>query len=176
LVCRAYIQLKSEHPELKMILVPRHCERAPEVGKLLDSMGLTYRLSKPDEHAKADTRIVDVLLANTTGELMNFYGASDIAYVGKSLAGQTGGHNIIEPAIFGKAILHGSHMENFRQVASLFKEAQASVEVEQDDDFLPSLRKLVEDSGEREAMGRRARGLVDRYRGAIERTLNQLEH
>ncbi len=176
LVCRAYIQLKSEHPELKMILVPRHCERAPEVGKLLDSMGLTYRLSKPDEHAKADTRIVDVLLVNTTGELMNFYGASDIAYVGKSLAGQTGGHNIIEPAIFGKAILHGSHMENFRQVASLFKEAQASVEVEQDDDFLPSLRKLVEDSGEREAMGRHARGLVDRYRGAIERTLNQLEH
>ena len=51
LVSRAYFQLKSEHPELKMILVPRHCERAPEVGNLQDSMGLTYRLSKPDEHA-----------------------------------------------------------------------------------------------------------------------------
>ena len=83
---------------------------------------------KGDESGK---ETVDVLLVNTTGELMNYYGAADVAYVGKSLAGQTGGHNIIEPAIFGKAIIHGSHMENFRAVAELFRNAEASVEVVQ---------------------------------------------
>jgi 3-deoxy-D-manno-octulosonic-acid transferase len=174
MVCDAYKNLKAVHPELKMILVPRHCERAEEVGKLLDDRGLTYKLSKPAGEQKSG--VADVLLVNTTGELMNFYGASDIAYVGKSLAGQTGGHNIIEPAIYGKAILHGFHMENFRQVAQLFKDAQASLELQTESEFEPALKKLVEDVTLRAEMGKRARGLVDRYRGAIERTLNQLEH
>ena len=174
MVCDAYKNLKAVHPELKMILVPRHCERAEEVGKLLDDRGLTYKLSKPAGEQKSG--LADVLLVNTTGELMNFYGASDIAYVGKSLAGQTGGHNIIEPAIYGKAILHGFHMENFRQVAQLFKDAQASLELQTESEFEPALKKLVEDETLRAEMGKRARGLVDRYRGAIERTLNQLEH
>ena len=174
LVCDAYKNLKSVHPELKMVLVPRHCERAEEVGKLLDERGLTYKLSKPEGEQKPG--LADVLLVNTTGELMNFYGASDIAYVGKSLAGQTGGHNIIEPAIYGKAILHGLHMENFRQVAQLFKDAQASIELQSEDEFEPALKKLIEDEAFRTEMGKRARGLVDRYRGAIERTLNQLNH
>ncbi len=174
MVCDAYKNLKAVHPELKMILVPRHCERAEEVGKLLDERGLTYKLSKPAGEQKSG--LADVLLVNTTGELMNFYGASDIAYVGKSLAGQTGGHNIIEPAIYVKAILHGFHMENFRQVAQLFKDAQASLELQTESEFEPALKKLVEDETLRAEMGKRARGLVDRYRGAIERTLNQLEH
>ena len=174
MVCDAYKNLKSVHPELKMILVPRHCERADEVSKLLDERGLTYKLSKPEGEQKPG--LADVLLVNTTGELMNFYGASDIAYVGKSLAGQTGGHNIIEPAIYGKAILHGFRMENFRQVAQLFKDAQASMELQTESEFEPALKKLIEDETLRTEMGKRARGLVDRYRGAIERTLNQLEH
>ena len=174
MVCDAYKNLKSVHPELKMILVPRHCERADEVIKLLDERGLTYKLSKPEGEQKPG--LADILLVNTTGELMNFYGASDIAYVGKSLAGQTGGHNIIEPAIYGKTILHGFHMENFRQVAQLFKDAQASMELQTESEFEPALKKLIEDETLRTEMGKRARGLVDRYRGAIERTLNQLEH
>ena len=67
-------------------------------------------------------------------------------------------------------------MENFRQVAQLFKDAQASMELQTESEFEPALKKLVEDETLRAEMGKRARGLVDRYRGAIERTLNQLEH
>lgn len=171
LVCAAFKNIKATHPELKMVLVPRHCERAAEVEATVKKYGLTCRLSVLPEGVSAPTDPVDVLLVNTTGELMNFFGASDIAYVGKSMAGQTGGHNIIEPAIFGKAILHGAHMENFRQVAELFQEAQATLQVAEDKDFEAKLKHLVEDGELRTAMGCRAREVVDRYRGAIDRTL-----
>jgi len=175
LVCDAVKELRPDHPELRMVLVPRHCERAAEVARVVESRGLTWAFSKRDAGTPAPTVPVDVLIVNTTGELMNFYGASDIAYVGKSLAGQTGGHNIIEPAIFGKAILHGLHMENFRAVAEIFRDAEAAVEVKKEEDFTPALRELVEHTAHREEMGRRARKVVDRYRGAIARTLDVID-
>jgi len=112
---------------------------------------------------------------NTTGELMNFYGACDVAYVGKSLAGQTGGHNIIEPAIYGKAIIHGIHMENFRAVAAVFQARNAAVQVDSDEAFTDALRALLADSERREALGHNARRTVDECRGAIRRTLDAID-
>lgn len=171
LVCQAMNEIASNPSakKLKMVLVPRHCERAAEVVEVLKKHNLTYRLLKTDEPQQPGE--VDVLLVNTTGELMNYYGAADIAYVGKSLAGQTGGHNIIEPAIFGKAIIHGSHMENFRAVAEMFKNANASVEIADEKDFTPALQRLIDNPDEREKLGKNARALVDKYRGAIDRTI-----
>ena len=173
LVADAFVALKPKYPQLKMVLVPRHCERADEVGQLLTAKGLTWRLLK---NQPAPPSNVDVLLVNTTGELMNFYGAADIAYVGKSMAGQEGGHNIIEPAIFGKAIIHGPHMENFRAVAAIFKERNASVEIPDEASFTPMLDKLLAAPDELKALGERARATVDRYRGAIERTIHAIDH
>jgi 3-deoxy-D-manno-octulosonic-acid transferase len=177
LVCRAYKELRAEFPQLRLVLVPRHHERSGEVEEMLRSEGLSWRLLKP-ANAQSNTSKeapVDLLLVNTTGELMNFYGASDIAYVGKSLAGQHGGHNIIEPAIFGKAILHGVNMENFRAVAALFQEHHAAIAVARDEDFTPTLRRLLAQPAEREALGAAARQLVDRYRGAIDRSLDRID-
>ncbi len=175
LVCAAYKELKASHPELFMVLVPRHCERADEAAAVVRAHGLTCKFSKPADGAEPEKGRADVLIVNTTGELMNFFGASDIAYVGKSMAGQTGGHNIIEPAIFGKAVIHGAHMENFRQVAEIFQADHATLMVEKDEEFTPALRKLVEDSALREDIGRRARAIVDKYRGAIDRTLDIID-
>ena len=173
LVADAFIALKPKYPQLKMVLVPRHCERAGEVSQLLNAKGLTWRLLKNQVTPVSN---VDVLLVNTTGELMNYYGAADIAYVGKSMAGQEGGHNIIEPAIFGKAIIHGPHMENFRAVAAIFKERNASVEIPDEASFTPILDKLLANPAELKALGDRARATVDRYRGAIDRTITAIDH
>ena len=173
LVADAFIALKPKYPQLKMVLVPRHCERAGEVSQLLTAKGLTWRLLKNQENPASN---VDVLLVNTTGELMNYYGAADIAYVGKSMAGQEGGHNIIEPAIFGKAIIHGPHMENFRAVAAIFKERNASVEIPDEASFTSMLDKLLANPAELKALGDRARATVDRYRGAIDRTITAIDH
>lgn len=176
LLCDAFLGLKQDFPQLRMVLVPRHCERTPEVVELLRAKGLTYALLKPREGDPPHPTGVNVLIVNTTGELMNFYGAADVAYVGKSMAGQTGGHNIIEPAIFGKAILHGPHMENFRAVAAIFRERRAAIEVPEDKAFANALRALLADASERAALGERARKTVERYHGAIERTLDAIDN
>ena len=168
LICGAFSRLHKEHPQLKMILVPRHQERTSEVEDVLRKHELTWVRLDP-QSAKGSN--VDVLLVNTTGELMNFYACADITYVGKSLAGQTGGHNIIEPAIFGKAILYGHHMENFKAVAALFEENNAAVKVDSDQELCPLLRRLLENPQEREMLGKRARQVVEKYRGAIDHTL-----
>jgi 3-deoxy-D-manno-octulosonic-acid transferase len=173
LIADVFRQLREEFPTLRLVLVPRHCERTPEVEHVLRERGLSWKLLQPAGPPTAAA--AEVLLVNTTGELMNFYGASDIAYVGKSLAGQAGGHNIIEPAIFGKAILHGHHMENFRAVASLFQQHAAAVELPNEAALAPAVRRLLASPAEREALGRRARQVVDRYRGAIDRTMGHLE-
>ncbi len=173
IILEAYKNIKATHPALKLALVPRHAERGPEVTKLLESYGLTWQSVQPLPGACAAP--VDVLLVNTTGQLMNFYACSHICFVGKSLRGQNGGHNIIEPAIFGKAVIYGEHTENFRQVDAIFREEQAGVVVRDDEDFQQALLRLVEDAPLREQLGKRARATVDKYRGAINRTLDIID-
>jgi 3-deoxy-D-manno-octulosonic-acid transferase len=172
LVADAFIALKPKYPQLKMVLVPRHCERAGEVCQLLTAKGLTWKLLKNQETPVSN---VDVLLVNTTGELMNYYGAADIAYVGKSMAGQEGGHNIIEPAIFGKAVLYGEHLENFRQVAAIFAEEHAGLLIPDGTDFTAPLRSLLESPQKRAELGANARRTVEKHRGAIARTLDTID-
>jgi len=175
MVCDALVALKPQYSTLRMVLVPRHHERTAEVEKVLQARKLSYRLLVPPAGSPPPAGAVDVLLVNTTGELMNFYAACDIAYVGKSLAGNEGGHNIIEPAIFGKPILHGANMQNFRAVAAIFREAQASMEVPDRDAFTPALQHLLSSRQRREDLGAQARQVVERNRGAIDRTLDLIE-
>lgn len=175
LMADVYAKLKRNYPTLKMVLVPRHHERAGEVEAVLRAQGLSYRLFKLPEGAPAATEPVDVLLVNTTGELMSFYGACDVAYVGKSLAGNHGGHNIIEPAICGKPVMHGANMENFRLVVEIFRKHQAAVEVLRDSDLEAAMTDLLDSASSRAELGRRARQVVDQYRGAMDRTLALLK-
>lgn len=174
LVCDCYRTLKNDYPELKLVLVPRHQERAAEVEAVLRARQLTWRLLRPVPGQDVQPAPADVLLVNTTGELMNFYAAGDIAYVGKSLAGQTGGHNMIEPAIFGKAIIYGANVQNFRAVTALFRQDQAAIELASEEEMLPTLRRLLAEPETRAELGRRARQLVDKYRGCIDQTLDYL--
>ncbi len=175
LMCRATAQLRQTHPEFRMILVPRHAERDAEVVKIIEQFGLRWQAVKPIENAQSSaTSDAAVLLVNTTGQLMSYYNAADICYVGKSLCGQTGGHNIIEPAIFGKAIIYGCHTENFRQVDDIFCKASAGVKVADEEEFIRELTKLVEEPAHRAQLGTKAREVVEKNRGAIEKTINLL--
>lgn len=175
LVLKTFLALKPDFPSLRLVLVPRHQERTPEVVALMNRMGVRFRLLCPREDVPEPDGTVEVLVVNTTGELMNFYAAGDIVYVGKSLGGNTGGHNIIEPAIFGKPILHGVNMQNFREVAAIFAEAKAAVSVPGDAEFADALRRLLADPEARQALGARARAVVESCRGAIDRTLAEIE-
>ena len=176
LICQAFAKLLVTHTDWRMVLVPRHAERAAEVIQILDTFHLHWHSIQPVPNTiPAADGDCQVLLVNTTGQLMNYYQVADLCYVGKSLAGQTGGHNIIEPAIFGKAILYGSHMENFRQVDELFQQAEAAMVVKSDEAFQGSLHTLMGSESLRNDLGRKARALVEKHRGAIQRTLDIID-
>ncbi len=178
LLLRVFRDLKIRFPGLRLVLVPRHSERSAEVEGYLRNHQLTYRRRSqlPVVAVENGGDIgAEVLLVDTTGELMSFYAVSDIVYVGKSLGGNRGGHNIIEPALFGKPIIHGADMDNFRLVASLFKREDGCREVANEDQLRGTLIDLLERPDHRVKLGRRALRLVEKYRGAMDKTLKHLE-
>jgi 3-deoxy-D-manno-octulosonic-acid transferase len=169
MVLDIFANLRRRFPDLKLILVPRHAERSPEVVRLLEQMEIRFRLLK---EPAPGIGTADVLLVNTTGELMNFYAAADVVYVGKTLAGNSGGHNIIEPAIFGKPIIHGENMQNFRMVADIFKKARATIEVRDADGLAMAVFEILSDRDLAVTLVSRSRQVVEDQRGSIDRTID----
>jgi 3-deoxy-D-manno-octulosonic-acid transferase len=165
-LCRIYKTLRTKHPGLFLVLVPRHAERRNDVVKILEKQALSYVLrSKTD--APSPAARPDVLVVDTTGELMGFYASSDIVFVGKSLCSH-GGQNPIEPALFGKPVVVGPFMENFPAVMDDFRNANAIRQVEDTPGLERALDELLTDSAARERLGTAARKLVEARRGVVE--------
>jgi len=187
IMVKAFKSLIVDFPSLNFILAPRHAERTYEVEKILKKEDMDYiLLTELKESLKNGNSAVSretinkgrtkekVLLVNTTGDLMGLFAASDIVFIGKSLCGIKGGHNIIEPAIFGKPVIFGSNMDNFRQVVKIFKDNKAAVEVKNEQDFCRTLRRLLSDPAERKNLSRISRDVVEKNRGAINKTIELL--
>ena len=110
-----------------------------------------------------------VLLLDSLGELASVYALADVAFVGGSLAPR-GGHNILEPAHWGVATVVGPHTENFRDIISIFRRANA-VKMTRPEAFSETLLELLAAENERQALGSRAKAVVGQQMGATERTL-----
>lgn len=164
--------LKEEHPGLKLVLVPRHAERRNEVSAVLESAGVSF-VRKTDMDKGQGSGEADVLLADTTGELLGFYAVADVVFVGKSIT-ETGGQNFIEPAMFAKAIVVGPNLQNFPVVGRDFLEAKAMVQVKDADELARELKNLLGDEGHRLALGERAAGLVKIKSGAVKRVADRV--
>jgi 3-deoxy-D-manno-octulosonic-acid transferase len=155
---------RRQFPNLSMIVAPRHPERFVEVARLLRGSGFTLQVKSAT--ARADWFSKDILLLDTVGELVDFYALADIAFVGGSLV-PVGGHNVLEPARFGKAILFGPHMNNFAELAAALKQAGAAVEVSGAEELATTVTGLLADGAKRRSMGRAAAELA----GASEHAL-----
>lgn len=166
----AYTQLRTRYPALFLVLVPRHVERSSEVIREIESRELRV-LRRSALNGNPET--CDVLLVDTTGELMAFYAVADLIFVGKSLT-QHGGQNMIEPALYGKPILVGPNMENFPAIMDDFLQADAVRQIRSVEELTPALTKLIEQTDERDALGQRAGQLVAEKSGVIERTLTKV--
>lgn len=166
---KAFENLRVGHPHAVMILAPRHPERFDAVAKLIEQMSIPfYRRSLwAGEHLAGG-----VLLVDTIGELAALYALADLAFVGGSLVPR-GGHNIIEPAQHGVAIVTGNHTENFRDIVSLFQSRDA-VRVVGVSELPLTLMHLVDHDGERMALGRRAKETILSQMGATSRTVEAL--
>ncbi len=184
----SYVTLRVKHPELRLIVVPRHKERFDEVASLIEDefkLPLTRRseltsetnvISASPGAGTATSRCgppeyaQPVILLDTLGELSSCWGLADIAFVGGSLT-RRGGQNMIEPAGFGAALLFGPNTWNFKDVVELLLSNDAALVVHSAAELTARIENLLADVKTAAELGQRARGLVSAQRGATARTL-----
>jgi 3-deoxy-D-manno-octulosonic-acid transferase len=153
-----------------MVLAPRHPERFAAVAQLLEQLGIRHwKRSLWSGEAIAG----GVLLLDTIGELASLYSLADVAFVGGSLVPR-GGHNIIEPAQHGVAIITGNHTENFRDIVELFQ-ARDAVRITGPAEYPLVVMELLSNEAERRELGRRAAETWRSQMGATQRILQALE-
>ncbi len=173
-LCELYKKLKVDQPNLFLVLVPRHVERAGEVTECMEQRNLSFLRRSQLESSPAE-ETPDVLFIDTTGELRSFYSIADIIFVGKSLL-EHGGQNPIEPAMCGKAIVVGPNMENFPAVMPAFLANEALVQVADAAALESTLARLSSDESTRAALGARAAQVVESNQGMIQKTVQLLGH
>jgi 3-deoxy-D-manno-octulosonic-acid transferase len=170
IVLRAFSAVLERHPRAVLVLAPRRPERFDSVGDLLAASGLKFW--RRSQLAGNESLGGCVVLLDTIGELAALYSLASVAFVGGSLVPR-GGHNILEPAQFGVAILVGPYTENFRDIIGIFERAGA-VKTVSPETFAGELMRLLDDAGARQELGRCAADVVRRQRGATERTIAAL--
>ncbi|MGD0697785.1 MAG: 3-deoxy-D-manno-octulosonic acid transferase [Terriglobia bacterium] len=177
ILLQAWKEIRAQHPRALLILAPRHVNRFEEVSSLFLQSGRSFvrrTALEPDSRGmEQQLAAPEVLLLDTIGELAGIFELADAVFVGGSLV-PTGGHNLLEPAYWGKPILFGPHMENFRDIAQQFTAAGAAVQVHSAHELARAVSDLLRDKDGRRAMGDRARHLMQQGAGATERTLEQL--
>ncbi len=169
-----FLRLRARFPKLFLILVPRHFERARDLGRRLAKKGL--RLFYRSE-AAADTRVaagnLDCLLVDTTGELTSFYKHAAVAFVGKSLTA-VGGQNPIEPAALGKPTVFGPNMQNFADVVRILRSQNSVIQVGDAAELEQALGELLANPARREELGQAAQKIVKENQGAVARTAEMI--
>jgi 3-deoxy-D-manno-octulosonic-acid transferase len=168
-------RLSQRCPALRLVLVPRHFEKADAVQAEIEKAGFAcVRKSRGGApcssrgDAEARRSGAAVVLADTTGELMGFYGNASIVFVGKSLC-EYGAQNMIEPCLCGAATLVGPNTENFRPVMSDLLEAGAVIQVPDAEALEREISRLAADAEARQALGARGVAAVLRRKGVVGR-------
>lgn len=171
-VLRAFRRVKATAADALLVLAPRHAERFDEAVHAARGEG--FATVRRSDLAIDDEPRADVVVLDTIGELAQLYQIATVAFVGGSLV-PTGGHNILEPAVFGRPIVFGPSMTNFEEIARQFLSRGAVVQVHSERQFEDTLVELLADPVRRASLGAAARALVDANRGARDRTLETLE-
>jgi 3-deoxy-D-manno-octulosonic-acid transferase len=171
LVLAAFHRVRERVPEARLLIAPRHPERFEEAQRLVEAAG--FRCERRSGTAPGGWTNGAVLLLDTLGELAHVYALASVVFVGGSLV-PSGGHNILEPAVAGKPVLVGPHMENFQEIADTFRAESAIVQVASAEELAREVAALMLDEPRRRELGERARGLVGRNRGAVSRTTDAL--
>jgi 3-deoxy-D-manno-octulosonic-acid transferase len=167
IVLDAHAEILQQVPETLLILVPRHPERFDAVAALCQERDFATARRSEDRAVDEDT---DILVGDTLGELMLFYAASDVAFVGGSFV-NVGGHNPLEPAALGRPVVTGPVIFNFQEAYASLREADAVIVLYDEDELAPAVQRLLVDRSLSQSMGARARGAVESNRGATERTV-----
>lgn len=171
-VLRAFRRVRATAPTALLIIAPRHPERFGEVEQLCREDGWKT-VRRTDLAIDAEPR-ADIVVVDTIGELAALYQLGTVVFVGGSLV-PTGGHNVLEPAVYGKPIIFGPHMDNFREIADACVAAEAAVRLDDEGQLEATVVALLADPVRRARLGAAARALVEANRGAKDKTMTVIE-
>ena len=165
-------RLRPRHPDLRLLVAPRHPERFGRAAEAFSQRGLAvFRRSRLGQEAPAGP--VEAVVLDSLGELASLYPLADAVFIGGTLV-PTGGHNVLEPAAAGRAILVGPSMENFREIADLFLGAGALLQARDATEFETLLERLLADPALRDETGARAAELLQARQGATARNVERI--
>jgi 3-deoxy-D-manno-octulosonic-acid transferase len=182
-VLEAHRHVRGAHPDAMLILVPRHPQRFVDVAQLLVEEDVTFvkrsqvftlPRNRGEPRTSAADAQVQVLLVDTLGELLDFYAAADVAFVGGSLV-PIGGHNLLEPAALGLPILTGPYNFNSQDIGRLLIDSGAAQIAKDARSLGIKVSALLANAGERERVGALGRAAVEANRGALEGLLALIE-
>jgi len=177
-VLEAWSKVRAHCPGALLILAPRHPARFDEVARILSAGGHSFvrrtRLASPDAAEVSRMAVSEVLLLDSIGELAGVLELADVVFMGGSLV-PTGGHNILEAACWAKPVLFGPHMENFRDIARFFLDAQACLQVRDGNELATSVMRLFADPTAARELGERGRRVLAQHAGATARVLQQIQ-
>ena len=166
----AFQRLLIDHPTLLLLIVPRHPERFNEVEKCCNQQNLNVLRFSSQQPCTTENQVV---IGDTMGELMRFYGVADIAFVGGSLV-ETGGHNLLEAAAWQLPIISGPYLFNFFEVDNLLSDAGALIKVSSEQELAEKVDELLGDTALSNKMGRAALGVIEQNRGSLDRLYQQI--
>jgi 3-deoxy-D-manno-octulosonic-acid transferase len=169
LAAEAFLALRDANPALRLVVVPRHVERAGEVAAVLDALGVRWQARSRLATAGLDPA-ARVLVVDTTGELGWWWGTARIAFVGGSLDGGRGGQNMLEPAAYGAAVSFGPHTRNFQAEVALLRAADAAEVVADGPALTAFVGRCLAEPAWAAALGDRAAALVAAHRGGTAAT------
>jgi 3-deoxy-D-manno-octulosonic-acid transferase len=170
-VLDAHRKLLEAHPDLLLVLVPRHPERFAQVRELVLKQG--FQCVARTEKRRCDPETT-VFLGDTMGEVPLFFAAGDIAFIGGSLV-PVGGHNLLEPAALGLPVIIGPHVYNTQDIADMFVDLGACRMVSDAATLAAAVSELLDDPELAIETGRKGLAIVQRNRGALARLLGLLE-
>jgi len=171
-VLEAFQRIRATTTDALLIIAPRKPERFDDVERLARRAGWSVA-RRSELRVDAEPR-VDVVVLDTIGELAQLYQVATAVFVGGSLV-DSGGHNILEPAVFGKPIVFGPYMQNFAEIARTFLDNNAAIQVRTGRELELVLLELLGDPVRRASLGAAARALVEANRGARTKSLAAIE-
>lgn len=154
-------------PNVLLVIVPRHPERFSEVYNLCNEHG--FKTSRYSKHTTCSLG-TEVMIGDVMGQMLLFYAASDVAFVGGSLI-EWGGHNLLEPAVLAKPVVTGASLHAFREISNLLSTANALFKVENENELADMIIKLLQNPTLAQQAGIAASKVVEQHRGATAKLL-----
>jgi 3-deoxy-D-manno-octulosonic-acid transferase len=173
ILLRIFERLSKTYPNLRLIIAPRHIERAGDVSRLIEKKGFVPVLKTAVDSSNYgwQNSKKEIILIDTVGDLEKIYALSDYVFVGKSLV-PSGGQNMMEPAGLGKPVVFGPHVFNFKEEVDMLLRNDAAKMVETEDELCEAIEFFIKNPEAAKEMGLRAQGVVNEKRGATEKNMD----